>query len=253
MVSSLAILPARWESSRFPGKPLELIMGSSLIQRAYENAKQCEALDRVVVATDDQRIFDHVTQFGGEVIMTGVCPTGTDRLVDAIRKDGSLGNYDCIVNLQGDEPCVKAETVSAVVEALHADPEAVVATPVAVIENQCELSDHAVVKCVVGLNGRALYFSRIAIPYGNGPVYRHLGLYAYRPSFLSVYSSLGETPLQQREDLEQLKVLEHGYPIAVAVVNDQSIGVNTPEDIKRVETYLCSQNTSLSLAGSSQV
>jgi 3-deoxy-manno-octulosonate cytidylyltransferase (CMP-KDO synthetase) len=247
----LAILPARYGSTRFPGKPLALIAGKSLIQRTYENVKSSRAVDQIVVATDDKRIFDHVVGFGGRVVMTSVdCPTGTDRLVEALRNAPDLEGYSFVINIQGDEPCVEPKAIRAVTEILTKNPEAVMSTAVVKLTNEAEAYDHSIVKCVFSSNGNALYFSRTLIPAGHKGkfdpkvgYFRHLGIYGFQRSFLMRYGQLPATSLQLAEDLEQLKVLEHGYCIKVAVVEDFSVGVNHPEDINKVEQYLCKQNT----------
>lgn len=247
-----AIIPARYGSVRFPGKPLVEIKGKTLIQRTYENTKRCKTLDNVIVATDDQRIFDHVKSFGGDVVMTPTfCPTGTDRLAYALENDTSLQKAEIIVNVQGDEPCLDPSIVSQLIEILQSDPSVEVSTAVVNLHAD-EASNPSDVKCVLGLDGSVLYFSRALIPGGltlnyrkEIPYYKHIGIYAYRTSFLRKYAKLPMTPLQIAEDLEQLKVLEYGYKIKAAIIKSASPGVNTPEDIKKVEQDLCKQNTFL--------
>jgi 3-deoxy-manno-octulosonate cytidylyltransferase (CMP-KDO synthetase) len=250
----IGIIPSRYGSSRFPGKSLALIGGRSLIQRTFESASRCTALDRLVVATDDQRIFDHAKQFGAEVVMTSTdCPTGTDRLVEVIEKERCFDDTSLIVNIQGDEPLIEEGTIRAVIEALKKDPTAVMSTAVFKAESEEDLKSHSV-RCVMDCRGYALYFSRALIPSNKLGCYQkaisyynHLGIYAYRRDFLLKYAKLPATPLQIAEDLEQLKVLEHGYPLKVAIVEkSHSIGVDTPEDIIKVENYLCKQNIFLS-------
>lgn len=248
----LGIIPARYSSTRLPGKPLRLIAGKSLIQRTYENAARCRKLEALVVATDDQRIYDHVSSFGGRAVMTAPeCPTGTDRLVHALNLKAEWLNTALVVNIQGDEPCLEPVVIENIIESLEASPQAVMATPIAKIHEKNEALDPSVVKCVIDQNHFALYFSRGLVPYGkkgefsqNITYYRHIGLYVYRKEFLMRFSSLAPTPLQLAEDLEQLKVLESGYRIKTAVVESQSIGVDTPEDLQKVERLLCKQNTS---------
>jgi 3-deoxy-manno-octulosonate cytidylyltransferase (CMP-KDO synthetase) len=254
----LGIIPARYQSSRFPAKMLATIQGKSLLQHTYENAREFK-LDDLVVATDDQRIFDHVLAFGGKAVMTSVeCPTGTDRLAEVVRSYPAYGEADIVVNIQGDEPCLPAEVVEALIQQLEADPTAVMSTAVCPITSRETALNHSVVKCVLDNQQRALYFSRALIPSSHtddySPTtryYQHLGIYAYRTQFLQQYSELPTTPLQLREDLEQLKILENGHRIKVAIVHQQEIpGVNLPEDIAKVEAILCQRNTSLSPAGS---
>jgi 3-deoxy-manno-octulosonate cytidylyltransferase (CMP-KDO synthetase) len=251
MVCAVGLIPARYESSRFPGKPLAPIAGISLIQRTFENASQ-SGLERVIVATDDQRIYDHVVAFGGDAIMTSSeCQTGTDRLAEAVAADEELQRADVIVNIQGDWPCISPESIDAVAGVLeHND---VMGSAVVALRHAEQLFDPSMVKCVMGQTGEALYFSRSPIPYprslqSEGPLpagyWGHLGIYSYRPDFLLHYRELPMTPLQQVESLEQLKVLEHGYSIRLCVVDEVGPSVDHPEDIEKVEQYLC-QNTSL--------
>jgi 3-deoxy-manno-octulosonate cytidylyltransferase (CMP-KDO synthetase) len=247
----VAIIPARYGSTRFPGKPLIEIQGKTLIQRTYENAKKCRLLDEVMIATDDQRIFDHANSFGAPVIMTPEsCPTGSDRLAFVIEHVPRLQQAEIIVNVQGDEPCLDPSVISHLITTLREDDSAVMSTAVVKLTSEDEAHNPSEVKCVLALDGTALYFSRSLIPgsprlaYQNDiPYYKHLGIYAYRPDFLLKYVRLPMTPLQVVEDLEQLKVLEHGYKIKAAIVESASVGVNTPEDIKRVEQELCKQNS----------
>ena len=243
----LGVIPARFESTRFPGKPLAKILGKTLIQLTYENAKNCEVLSDLVVATDDQRIFDHVISFGGKVVMTSNCQTGTDRIAEVVFSNKEYDEYDTIINIQGDEPCIETDVISKVIHAL--DDQASMSTAVMKLESETDAMDPSIVKCVFDKNGNALYFSRALIPAGktltfnhNVDYYRHLGIYCFKRDFLLKFAALSETPLQLAEDLEQLKVLEHGYKIKVAIVHSISIGVDTPEDIKKIETILCKQN-----------
>lgn len=246
----IGIIPARYQSSRFPGKPLADILGKSLIRRTYENARRCKLLTELVVATDDQRIFNHVAGFGGEVFMTSpTCRTGTDRIAELVRR--CFVDADLIVNIQGDEPCVDPEVISALINVLLTVPKSLVATAVVPISNPRDIFSPSVVKCVFDeISKRSLYFSRSPIPFPRKTepeYYRHMGIYAYRKEFLLKLTDLPDTSLQQIEDLEQLKILEYGYPLHVCVIqDDNSIGVDTPDDLKRVENYLCPENTSLS-------
>lgn len=255
---SIAIIPARYGSERFPGKPLVEIQGKSLIRRTYENTKRCRMLSRVLVATDDQRIYDHVVSFGGEAVMTSVdCPNGTERLLEVLQRLPELGEADFLINVQGDEPCLEPETLNALASAL-VDSDEPMATVITPLRSESDYLSPSIVKCVVDTKGDALYFSRAPIP-GNKkgewtpdvPVYRHLGLYAYRSHFLPIYAALSPSPLQMTEDLEQLKALEHGYKIRTALVEEDGIGVDVPEDIQKVEAWLKTQSISLSPVGSS--
>lgn len=246
----IGIIPARLNSTRFPGKLLVPILGKTLIQRTFENAQKAESLSALLVATDHQSIFDHVTAFGGQVIMTSEsCLNGSDRLAEVLYKHPEFLNADVIVNIQGDEPCLNPDAIDRVAQVLIDDPLAQMSTLVTRLRNEEEAQNSAIVKCVFDKSYNALYFSRALIPSNKPqrfnpdcPYYRHIGLYAYRPSFLLEYQKLQPTPLQLEEDLEQLKVLEHGYRIKVAVVKEDTIGVDKPEDIIKVESWLCKQN-----------
>ncbi len=241
----IGIIPARYGSTRLPGKPLLKIAGKSLIQRTYENAKKCKSLDQVIVATDDVRIADHVLSFDGEVVMTSTaCATGTDRIVEALTQ-GNLSEAEIVINIQGDEPNIEVDVIDKVIAILKADKEAVVSTAVVKLESSEDATSTSVVKCVMDQKGHAIYFSRSLIPGGKNGVwrsdvtyYKHLGIYGYRTEFLKEYSDLEPTPLQLAEDLEQLKIIENGYKIAVAIVKSQAIGVDTAEDIKKIEKII---------------
>jgi 3-deoxy-manno-octulosonate cytidylyltransferase (CMP-KDO synthetase) len=258
MAEVIGIIPARYASTRFPGKLLAPILGKTLIQRTYENAKRCKVLDQVVIATDDQRIFDHVQQFQGQVVMTSdSCLTGTDRLAEAVQRYPLFSKAKIIINIQGDEPMLDPTVIQKVVEVLQQDPSADVSTAIIKITSEEEARNPSVTKCVINKRGYALYFSRGLIPSNKMlkydpevTYYKHLGIYGYRLDFLLHYAELSPTPLQLAEDLEQLKVLEHGFRIKAAIVECECMDVNTPEDIKKVEQLLCKQNTSSSQAGS---
>jgi len=253
---TIGMIPARYQSSRFPGKPLVLIAGKTLLQHTYENARQSGYFDELIVATDDQRIFNHVIGFDGRVVMTSPDHlTGTDRLTEALVACPDLQDADIVVNVQGDAPCVDFEVFRQLIQLLQADSEAVMSTAVTPISNQSGILDPSVVKCVFDQLGNALYFSRSPIPASfmgtPSTAFQHIGVYAFRPDFLLRYGQLAVTPLQLSESLEQLKVLEHGYRIKIAVIAGESPDVNTPEDILKVESFLlCKQNTSSSLAAS---
>lgn len=254
----VGIIPARFGSTRLPGKPLLPILGKTLLQRTYESARSATALDQLIVATDDERIFAHVKGFGGEVVMTSPdCPTGTDRLAEVVKKYPELKAASVIVNIQGDEPCIDPVAINRAIEVLKQDSQAVMSTIITPLTCKEDALSTAIVKCVIDLNQNALYFSRTLIPSNkrgefvpSQKYYRHLGLYTYRPDFLLIYPTLPQTPLQMAEDLEQLKVLEHGYRMKVALVDCVSPGVDLPEDIQKVEQWICKQSTSSSPAGS---
>lgn len=237
----VAVIPARFASSRLPGKPLLAETGKPLIQHVVEAASRARRIERVIVATDDMRIVEAVRSFGGEVALTRADhPSGTDRVAEVA---ASLPHAQVIVNLQGDEPEISGEALDRVVGMLVADPEAPMATLGTPIRDETVYHDPACVKVVVSACGRAMYFSRSPIPHhrdglpgaaGKSPLgYLHLGLYAYRREFLLGLAALPPSPLEQAEKLEQLRVLEAGFPIAVGIVAEPSIGIDTPDDYRR--------------------
>jgi 3-deoxy-manno-octulosonate cytidylyltransferase (CMP-KDO synthetase) len=238
----VAVIPARFASTRLPGKPLLSETGRPLIQHVVEAARGSQSLERVIVATDDARIADAVASFGGEVMMTrSDHPTGTDRVAEVAER---IENARIIVNVQGDEPEIAGATIDRLVSLLENDPEAPMATLATPIREEGVYRDPSCVKVVCSRRNRALYFSRSPIPcHRDGlpdpvavdpPVaHLHLGLYAYRRDFLLQISSLPRSPLEAAEKLEQLRVLEAGYPIAIGVVHEPSIGIDTPDDYRR--------------------
>jgi 3-deoxy-manno-octulosonate cytidylyltransferase (CMP-KDO synthetase) len=237
----VAVVPARFASTRLPGKPLLSDTGKPLIQHVVDAAKRSRRIGRVIVATDDRRIFDAVAAFGGEVVMTREDhPSGTDRVAEVAAK---LTSARIIVNLQGDEPEITGEALDRVVSLLENDAQATMATLATPIRDESVYRDPACVKVVCASDGRALYFSRSPIPFHRGALvsptassplaYLHLGLYAYRRDFLLRLATLPPSPLEQAEKLEQLRVLEAGYPIAVAIIEEPSIGIDTPDDYRR--------------------
>jgi 3-deoxy-manno-octulosonate cytidylyltransferase (CMP-KDO synthetase) len=257
MAKVIGIIPIRYGSTRLPAKALVNILGKTLIQRTYENARRCPLFTSLVVATDDQRIYDHVKNFGGDVVMTSTeCATGTDRLAETVRNNRCFDDVDIVVNIQGDEPVLDLGIIQQVIEILLQDPQAVMSTAITRLTSEEEAKNPSVNKCVIDKHGNALYFSRSLIPGGKQldyregiAYYKHIGIYGYRREFLLIYASLPATPLQKAEDLEQLKVLEHGYRIKTAIVEGLCMGVDTPEDIKKIEQLLCKQSSYSSQAG----
>lgn len=237
MSQALAIIPARMSSTRLPGKPLLAETGKPLIQHVVENATRAESLERVVVATDDQVIVDAVQTFGGEAVLTGPHPNGTSRLAEALTLIDS--DHELIVNVQGDEPEVDPSVIDALVAGIAADTDAPMATLCSRFADGEDPTNPNIVKLVRDQNGRAIYFSRSLIPHdrdnggaGSGldAYWKHPGLYAYRRSFLTdIYPTLTPTPLEDIEKLEQLRVLEHGYRIAVIEADAPEPGIDTPE------------------------
>jgi 3-deoxy-manno-octulosonate cytidylyltransferase (CMP-KDO synthetase) len=232
----VAIIPARYQSTRLPGKALALIGGRPMIEHVYRRTLDARRVNAVLVATDDERIARAVDDCGGTVVMTSPDhTTGTDRLAEVARHlDGEI-----IVNVQGDEPLVEPSTIDAVIAHLTAEPELPMATLRCRIADEEEFQNPAVVKVVVDGAEDALYFSRAPVPFtrpGHAApaAWRHIGLYAYRRTFLLEVAALTPTPLERAEGLEQLRVLEHGFRIGTVETTSESIGVDTPEDLERV-------------------
>ncbi|XP_073007629.1 3-deoxy-manno-octulosonate cytidylyltransferase, mitochondrial [Typha latifolia] len=243
----VGIIPARFASSRFEGKPLVHILGKPMIQRTWERAKLASTLDHVVVATDDEKIAECCRAFGADVIMTSEsCKNGTERCNEALQKLGK--KYDVVVNIQGDEPLIEPEIIDGIVKALQEAPDAVFSTAVTSLKPE-DAFDSNRVKCVVDNRGYAIYFSRGLIPFNKSgkvnpqfPYLLHLGIQSFDSKFLKTYSELPPTPLQLEEDLEQLKVLENGYKMKVIKVDHDAHGVDTPEDIEKIETLMQERN-----------
>ncbi len=242
-MSIVGIIPARYGSTRFPGKPLAELAGRPMIQHVFERACRATMLEEVMVATDDQRIFDAVLAFGGEAIMTAnTHATGTDRLAEVAQR---LSAAEIIVNIQGDEPMIDPAAIDAIIAPLKQQKEIPMCSAMVAMPDFVRAWDPNIVKVVTDLHGYALYFSRAPIPNprggvaGLGPWKRHIGLYAYRRDFLLAFTKLPPSPLEQIEQLEQLRALENGYRIRmVELGDDNSIGVDTPDDLERVRAVL---------------
>ena len=238
----VAVIPARIGSKRLPGKPLLDIAGQPMIQHVYARASESKA-DRVLVATDDKRIADAVTSFGGEYLMTrDDHPTGTDRLAE-VADLLKLSADTIVVNVQGDEPLIPALAIQQVVEILEKHPQASIATLCEPIHRVSDIEDPNQVKVVKSQSGRALYFSRARIPMNSSidcrVHYRHIGLYAYRADFLRDFASLNPTPLEQLEHLEQLRALEHDRVIQVEVaIESIPPGVDTESDLEVIRRQM---------------
>lgn len=233
------IIPARYASTRFPGKPLAEIDGKSMIRRVYEQALKAEVLKKVVVATDDQRIYDHVLSWKGNVVMTkNTHPSGTDRCREAM--EAAAPDFDYVINIQGDEPFIEPEQIKLLTDLLDGETE--LATLIKAIEDPADIVNPNVVKVVKGRD-KALYFSRSPIPYfrstsieewiNNHIYFRHIGIYAYRADVLKKITELPIGDLENAESLEQLRWLENGYSIKVAETDYHSVGIDTPEDLER--------------------
>ncbi|MBW2315721.1 MAG: 3-deoxy-manno-octulosonate cytidylyltransferase [Deltaproteobacteria bacterium] len=239
-MTAVGLIPARYAASRFPGKPLTPIAGKPMIQHVYEGARRAKRLQDVVIATDDERIAEACSAFDAPVVLTSPDhPTGTDRLAEA-----AAGlDAEIIVNIQGDEPLIRGFVIDAAVDALLAEPDAAMSTVVHAAEPEA-LDDPNRVKVVLDRRGRALWFSRAAIPAlrnADAPPtwWQHVGLYVYRRSFLLDFVNLPQTPAELAEGLEQLRALEHGFAIQAAIVEGwRSVSVDVPEDVARVEALL---------------
>lgn len=241
----LGIIPARYQSSRFPGKPLIDLAGKTMIQRVYEQAKKSTLISEVIVATDDERIFNQVNSFGGKVIMTAVHHTnGTSRCGEVVQ---FFPDFDIVINIQGDEPLIDPNQIDAVLN-LFQNKGVTIGTAAKKIYDSAELENENRIKVVLDKNNNALYFSRSAIPFVQGKklhewpqsinCYKHIGIYAWRKEVLLEILKLETTQLEKAESLEQLRWLYHGYKIAVAETEIETPNIDTPEDVKAVMKIL---------------
>ena len=232
----LCVIPARYASTRLPGKPLKDIAGKPMICRVYERAAQAKRVSATLVATDDERIKTAVEEHGGQAMMTrNDHPTGTDRLAEVA---AAHTEADLIINVQGDEPLIDPGLIDELAAAFDDDADLQMATVMTEITDPEEQKNPNNVKVVTDQNGYALYFSRSLMPYprheGKSPVYKHIGIYAYRRDFLLRFAKMPQTPLEQAESLEQLRALENGYRIRVIKTNARFVGVDTAEDLEKV-------------------
>lgn len=239
----LGIIPARFASSRFPGKPLADIAGKSMIHRVYRQAKHADLLSNLVIATDDERIFSHATAFGANVVMTSQRHlTGTDRCAEVIRMK-SYSNYDVIINIQGDEPLIDPDQINLLASVfVNKNPE--IATLIRPLSENDDLTNPGIVKVVKGKLNQALYFSRSPVPFiRNATVnqwhtkhnyFQHIGIYGYTKEALLKISRLDATPLEKAESLEQLRWLENGFQIITEISEHHSYSVDTPEDVNKI-------------------
>ena len=235
-MKTICVIPARYSSTRLPGKPLKLIAGVPMICRVYDRASKAKLIDKAIVATDDERILKAVDEYGGKAMMTRADhPTGTDRLAEVA---AAFEDVDLIVNVQGDEPLIEPSLIDDLISLFTDDSNLQMATVSTELKEEAEINNPNNVKVITDLNGYALYFSRSQIPYprnaGKSKVYKHIGIYAYRRDFLLKYAKMSPTPLEQSESLEQLRALENGYKIKVLRSDNQFIGVDTEEDLKLV-------------------
>jgi 3-deoxy-manno-octulosonate cytidylyltransferase (CMP-KDO synthetase) len=241
--NNIGIIPARYGSTRFPGKPLAMIKGKSMIQRVFEQAGKSKLLSEILVATDDERIVRHVDGFGGMAMMTSPDhKNGTERCAEVINHMDNI-NYDVVVNIQGDEPFLNPDQIDGLISCFQ-DPEVQIATLATKIETTSELADTSSVKVVIDNQGNAIYFSRSIIPFirdektsnwvNSYPFYKHIGIYAFRTETLIEITRLAPTPLELAESLEQLRWMTNGYKIHVKVVTTKSVGIDKPDDLLKI-------------------
>ncbi|MFZ4861522.1 3-deoxy-manno-octulosonate cytidylyltransferase [Sphingobacterium sp. Mn56C] len=237
----IGIIPARYDSSRFPGKPLVDIAGQTMIQRVYNQAKHAQSLAEVIIATDDDRIANHVRSFGGNVIMTRKDhQSGTDRCAEVLE---TISGFDVAINIQGDEPFIDPLQIDLLVSCFDRQ-ETEIATLVRKVESKEELLNPNKPKVVLNRNGQAIYFSRQAVPYLRGvaieewlnyrPFYNHIGIYGYRTSVLKALTALPVSDLEAMESLEQLRWIDNGFQIQTAISNHANDAIDTPEDLKYI-------------------
>ncbi|MFA5260525.1 MAG: 3-deoxy-manno-octulosonate cytidylyltransferase [Candidatus Omnitrophota bacterium] len=238
----IAVIPARYSSTRLPGKVLALIQGRPMIEHVYRQARQSRCCDEILIACDDPRVLEAAAGFGAHAVMTSVDHlSGTDRIAQAVQNVPA----DIVINIQGDEPLIHPEMIDAIAEAIRSDESCVMATLARKITDPEDVDDPNIVKVVLDHQGNALYFSRSAIPFNRDKIpfkhleyYKHFGLYAYRKDFLMKLKSLPPSALEQTERLEQLRVLQAGHKIKVVLTNRDTISVDTAEDLRRVEAFL---------------
>lgn len=239
----IGIIPARYASTRFPGKPLVDIQGKSMIQRVYEQCIKADKLSSVLIATDDQRIYDHVISFGGKAWMTShEHQSGTDRCAEII-ESGKAGDWDAVINIQGDEPYIHPEQINLLCEVMQ-EKSVAIGTLVKKIDAQSELFNHNNVKVVLNNKLDAIYFSRSPIPFNrnfpedewlkHSTYYKHIGIYGYKTKTLLEISKLAKTNLEVTESLEQLRWIENGYQIKAAVTHLESVAIDTPDDLLKI-------------------
>ena len=246
MGKTAIIIPARYGSSRLEGKPLIEVNGKPIIQWVYEKAQQAKLADMIIVATDDERIFNAVKAFGGEVEMTSADhKCGSDRIREVVEHHPEI-SY--IVNLQGDEPLIKPESIDAVAKDVIDDDNADISTLIRVLTKEEEINNPNQVKCVIDNNSYALYFSRSKIPYerniGIATFYGQLGIYGYKREALLKMTALPQTPLEKTESLEQLRALENGMKIKTSIVDFVPVGIDTKEDLEKFRQIISQQTLS---------
>jgi len=239
----LGIIPARYASTRLPGKPLVYIKGKTMIQRVYDNASKAKSLNEIIVATDDDRIYEHVEEFGGKVAMTSTRHnSGTDRCCEVVKIFGD--KYPVVINIQGDEPFIKPQQIDQVSNCFD-DKTTQIATLAKDIDNFNELVNYDVPKVTINTNKEAVYFSRFPIPFfqnlqqkkwlNKHKYYKHIGIYGFRSKTLLELTQLKQSPLEKAESLEQLRWIDNGYKIKIAITRHDTHSIDTPEDLKRIK------------------
>ena len=236
----IGIIPARWASTRFPGKPLFPLCGKPLLQHVFERASKCKRLSALLVATDDERIKEAAESFGARVVLTSAeHPTGTDRIAEAAATCPEASHF---INIQGDEPLIEPALVDQLADLLSADEGIDLITAASPIKEDAQLHDPNIVKVVLNERNEALYFSRAQIPYPRddsaAQALRHIGLYGYRADFLQNFVTWPPAPIERAESLEQLRALHHGACIRVVLTDHEAIGLDTPEQVSLLENLL---------------
>ena len=244
----IGIIPARYASTRFPGKPLCMLGNMTMIERVYRQVSKVKALHYICVATDDERIYNTVKQFGGNVVMTSPeNRSGTDRCADALHSIPNVSTDDVVINIQGDEPFIQVQQIESLIACFN-NPSIQIATLIKPLCEQEDINDPNVVKVVKDINNNALYFSRYPIPYLRNTAkhvpdfYQHIGIYAYRVATLKKIVLLPSSSLEQAESLEQLRWLENAFPIHTEISAYQSIGIDTPADMEKALKYIQTMN-----------
>ncbi len=242
----IGIIPARYDSSRFPGKPLAMISGKPMIQHVFENASKAKKLDEVIVATDDERIYDAVIAFGGKVSMTSKKhPSGSDRCQEVLQQLAARQQiFEVAINIQGDEPFLNPDQIDMLVQSFEEDAKTEISTLIKKIDESDELFNPNVVKVVIGHQQEALYFSRSPIPFlrdvdqkkwtEENDFYKHIGIYGFKTNILDEISSLEKSKLEKSENLEQLRWIENGYQIKTRITEIENISIDRPEDLKKI-------------------
>lgn len=232
----IGVIPARYASTRFPGKPLADIFGKPMIQHVYENSKKSKLINEIIIATDDNRILDAANKFGCRAVLTSKRhKSGTDRICEAVEKI----KCDIVVNIQGDEPFINAVNIDRAITPMQNETDINVSTIAIKADSPADIRNPNKVKVVIDNNSFALFFSRSIIPYprNEAQYYKHIGLYVYRKKFLLEFAKMKRTKLEISEELEQLRILENGYKIKVVEVKEDSISVDTPSDLKKIKIH----------------